>query len=50
MAKLKQLADSMEDTAPLAALVNKFGVAKFSDLPDDQLPAFANQLKEQFGV
>lgn len=48
MDRIRNLADSMSDPAPVAQLITSFGVQRFSDLPDDQLQIFETNLKAQF--
>ena len=50
MDALRQLSDSMDDPSPIAQFINSFGVARFSELPDDQLEGFAAKLKDDFGI
>lgn len=50
MGRLRALSDSMDDPSPIAKFINNFGVARFSELPDDQLPRFEAALVAEFGA
>lgn len=41
MGKLRTQAETMDDPGQLGKFINGFGVARFSELSDDQLPGFA---------
>ena len=47
---LRKLADGMEDPSPVAKFINGFGVARFSDLPDEELATFEASLTNEFGA
>ena len=49
MNRLRELAGAMDDPGVLGQFINGFGVARFSDLPDDQLTAFSAALAAEFG-
>ena len=49
MARLKLLANTMDDPGVLGKFINSFGVSRFSELPDDQLVAFKAALEAEFG-
>ena len=48
MARLRALAEGMEDASALGKFINAFGVARFSELPDEQLAAFNTALIAQY--
>ncbi len=50
MTKLKTLAGGMDDANVLGKFITNFGVARFSELADDQLVGFTAALKSEFGV
>ena len=50
MAKLKTLAGDMDDPSVLGKFINSFGVARFSEIADEDLPAFSIALVNEFGA
>ena len=48
MTRLRALAEGMEDASALGKFINAFGVARFSELPDEQLNAFNVALLAQY--
>jgi len=48
--RLRTLAEGMDDPSQLGAFINSFGVARFSELPDDQLAGFEQNLNARFGA
>jgi hypothetical protein len=48
MTRLRELAGSMDDPGELGKFINAFGVQRFSDLPDDQLPTFEAALNAEY--
>lgn len=50
MIRLRELAGSMDDPAVLGKFINGFGVARFSEIDDEDLPAFKTSLDVEFPV
>ncbi len=50
MIRLRELAGGMEDPAVLGKFINGFGVARFSEIADEDLPAFQTSLDIEFPV
>ena len=50
MTRLRELAGGMDDPAALGKFINSFGVARYSDLGDDQLVNFQTALAAEFGA
>ena len=49
-ARLRATAEKMEDPSQLGAFINGFGVARFTELPDDKLPEFESQFNAKYGA
>ncbi len=50
MARLRTMAGDMDDPAVLGKFINGFGVARFSEIADEDLPAFKTALDAEFGA
>lgn len=48
LARLRVIAAGMEDSSVLGAFITGFGVTKFSDIADEDLPAFETALNKKF--
>lgn len=48
MGRLRQLAESSAEPAEVGKFINSFGVARFSDLPDQMLGIFQGAMNAQF--
>jgi len=50
MGKLRTQAETMDDPGQLGKFINGFGVARFSELSDDQLPGFASAFDLEYSA
>ena len=50
MVRLREMAGTMDDPAVLGKFINGFGVARFSEIADEDLPAFKTALDAEFGA
>ena len=50
MVRLREMANGMDDPAVLGKFINGFGVTRFSEIADEDLPAFSIALVNEFGA
>lgn len=50
MTRLRDMAGSMDDPSVLGKFINGFGVARFSDIADEDLVGFKAALEAEFGA